>query len=126
MFNHEYLLQLASVVNTADPNYDGANPPTTPTTGAVSSAIGAATGTSWPIVFPIGTGTAVGTTVTAGATDGGLNFPAPTQALNGAASTNAALSIADFNIFRLQAIQAFDALDVKLREVLSVAAPTCP
>ena len=111
-------------MNTADPNYDGTSPPTTPTTGAVSSAIGAATGTTWPIVFPIAT--AAGTTVTAGAADNGLTFPAPTQALNGAASTNAALSIADFNIFRLHAIQAFDALDVKLREVLSVAAPTCP
>ena len=66
-----------------------------------------------------------GAKVVPGATDTGLDLALTTQALNGVASINAALSIADFNLFRLQAIQAFDSIDGKMRELLSVVSPAC-
>ena len=110
------------VVNTADPAFTPGVAPTTPT-NAISRSIGSATGTSWPIIFPLGSGAG---TLTAGAGDGGLDLSIPVMPLGNTATSNTALSIADFNLFRLQSIQAIDALDNKIREMLSVTAPTCP
>ena len=117
-------LQLAFLVNTPDPAFmPGVTPPTP--TDPISQSIGQATGTSWPILSPIGAAPG-GTPVTLGAGDAGLDLSIPTTAIDGATSMSAALSVADFNLFRLQAIQAIDALDNKMRQVLSVPAPTCP
>jgi len=43
----------------------------------------------------------------------------------GDTTDSAAVSIPDFNIFRLQVIDAINLLDMKIREMLAVQAPTC-
>ena len=98
----------------------------TPSPNAVSAPLGDRTpGASpgYPIVFPLGN-VARAVSLVAGATDG-LSFPTSSQVI-GTSPALTALSITDFNLFRMNVIQAIDILDQKIRDILAVTEPTCP
>lgn len=118
---------LSNLLKVAKPEYitNPATIPPTPSPNPVSGNLGSSTG-QWPIFNAI---------VAPGASPAAL--PVGTFPLNGATirawkpldSTNsdsAAVSLVDFNNFRLSVVNVIDILDFKMREILSVSRPTCP
>ena len=58
---------------------------------------------------------------------GGTALLVPSSAAGvGNTANTAALSIADFNRFRGDVLQAIDILDQKLRDIVAISATTCP
>jgi len=114
------LLSVMQPEITADTN------PTAPQPNPVSGAIGRASSTEdggdWTILFPI---TAGGVTMTDGYVPNGLNTAGQSPSALGTDMNTAALSITDFNFFRIQMINALRVLDQSIRDILSVQAPMC-
>ena len=105
--------------------------PTTPSNPtAVSCYLGdrtAGASPGYPIVFPLSTSAmAIATSLA----DNGIAYPTTmTTAFCSTAPCNAAntaLSIADFNVFRGRVKASIDILDQKIREIVMIAAATCP
>ena len=118
----------------ADPDYTGGTP-ATPSPNPVSAVLGDAVAgsDSLAILYPIGKngGQAISSAGNPGLD--GLAFPLAQVALPGFGTTalgdtnaNVALSIMDFNLFRISVIGGFDILDQKIRDILAVQEPTCP
>ena len=95
MLSYYDILQLGSLLNKPDPAFMPGQSQTTPANG-ISKSFGEKTGTGWPIIFPLGSGAG---TLTAGGGDGGLDLSSAVLPLGNTATTNTALSIADFNMF---------------------------
>ena len=107
------------------PQSTGGSTAPTPSPNAVSDKLGDTTAgsKSYPILFPIGSG---GSISLDGIHDNGLTYVTGKTVSSGDTTTSAALSIADFNIFRESVINAVDILDQKIRDILDVTKPTCP
>ena len=123
-----FAFQLNELLAISDPQSIGGLTAPTPSNNPVSDSLGdrtAGASPGYPILFPIGTSPTTPTLIP-GVTDG-LAFPTrTTTSIMGTLPSNTALSIADFNIFRGNVIQAVDILDQKIRDILAVAQPTCP
>ena len=96
----------------------------TPSPSAVSASLGSRELETYPIIFPLGSA-AGAITVIAGVTDG-LAFPTAATVPLGVTNADTALSLVDFNNFRINVLQAIDILDAKMREMLAVQAANCP
>lgn len=99
-----------------------------PGTDIVSTNLGSTTANSYPLT---GCVTAFGSLVP-NANLNGLAFLGPrcspiSGVIPGPTATvaDAALSLADFNTFRLRMVDAINVLDEKFREALETAQPTC-
>ena len=119
--------QLNDVLAISDPQStsSGTTAPT-PSSNPVSDSLGdrtAGASPGYPILFPLGT-SATTISLISGVTDG-LSFPTSTTTSLGTLASNTALSIADFNIFRGNVIQAVDILDQKIRDILAITPPSC-
>ena len=99
--------------------------PTTPTPNPVSAAIGSSTGSDYIILFPITAATGTAATLTSGSIPDGLSTAAATAQVLGATMDQAALSITDFNFFRLQMLQALNLIDQSIRDIVS-GSVNCP
>ena len=95
-----------------------------PGTDPVSQALGTETTPNYDVgcigaAHPIATGDAANIV--------GLNVPACTAigADNTQTSDAVALSIKDFNLFRLRVVDAIDTLDTKIRDILAITSLTC-
>ena len=107
------------------PQSTGGSTAPTPSPNAVSDKLGDTTAgsKSYPILYPIGSGGSISLN---GLTDNGLWYPTGTTVSSGDTTNSAALSIADFNIFRESVINTVNILDQKIRDILDVTKPTCP
>ena len=103
--------------------------PSNPT--AVSCYIGdrtAGASPGFPIVYPLSsTVLSISTNTNV---DDGLAYPTSNTAAfcttAPCSATNTALSIADFNTFRSNVKASIDILDQKIRDIVMIAAATCP
>jgi len=97
----------------------------------VSTNLGSRTASSYQLTgCVVGIPTTAGTITVPTANLNGLSFAGTdcTQTPNAAVVAtiaNSAVSIADFNIFRLRMVDAINALDQKLRDALATTQPTC-
>jgi len=115
---------ITNVLNFDGPMYDtsATSFPPTPDPNPVSRLIGDRTNALYQIIFPI---TAGGAAVTAGLIADGLLLTGTSNAL-GTTTDTAALSISDFNNFRLNMIDALNILDQSVRDIVSPTPPSCP
>ena len=107
------------------PQSTGGSTAPTPSPSPVSDKFGDVTAgsKSYVIIYPIGSGGSISLN---GLTDNGLWYPTGTTVSSGDTTNSAALSIADFNIFRESVINTVNILDQKIRDILDVTKPTCP
>ena len=125
-------LQLVEVLTVADPEFVSGLAPT-PSPNPVSAVLGdtVAGSDSLAILYPIGKDGGQAISSTGNPALDGLTFPLTqipgigTTAI-GDLSGNVALSITDFNLFRINVINGFNILDQKIRDILAVQEPTCP
>ena len=123
-------LQLVEVLTVADPEFVSGLAPT-PSPNPVSAVLGDAVAgsDSLAILYPIGKDGGKAISSTGNPSLDGLAFPLAqlfgTTAI-GDLNANVALSIIDFNLFRINVINGFNILDQKIRDILAVQEPTCP
>ena len=123
-------LQLVEVLTVADPEFVSGLAPT-PSPNPVSAVLGDAVAgsDSLAILYPIGKDGGKAISSTGNPSLDGLAFPLAqlfgTTAI-GDLNANVALSIIDFNLFRINVINGFNILDQKIRDILAVHEPTCP
>ena len=123
-------LQLVEVLTLADPEFVSGLAPT-PSPNPVSAVLGDAVAgsDSLAILYPIGKDGGKAISSTGNPSLDGLAFPLAqlfgTTAI-GDLNANVALSIIDFNLFRINVINGFNILDQKIRDILAVQEPTCP
>ena len=120
--------QLANLLSVMQPEVDPTATacPTRMEPNPVSDAIGSDgtdAGPDFTILFPITDG---GAALTPGSIPEGLTTIASVPSALGTTMDNAALSISDFNFFRIQMIKALRVLDKSVRDILNTQAPTCP
>jgi len=113
---------IRGVVTKTNPMHDPAanTPPATPAGNPVSGNLGLKTG-QYPyfnVLVQTGTTATPGTLPLTAAEVRGV------RAL-GTSTDDAAMSLVDFNIFRIQVIDVINILDLKIREILAVQAPVC-
>ena len=125
-----FALQLVEVLTVADPEFVSGLAPT-PSPNPVSAVLGDAVAgsNSLAILYPIGKDGGQAISSTGNSALDGLTFPlAPIVGTIAIGDTNAdvALSIMDFNLFRINVINGFNILDQKIRDILAVQEPTCP
>ena len=115
----------------------GTFPPIPSNPTAVSCYLGdrtAGASPGYPIVFPLSSSTTP-LTISTSLADNGIAYPTTmttsfcrrddiTSVPCNAANT--ALSIADFNVFRGRVKASIDILDQKIRDIVMIAAATCP
>ena len=125
-----FALQLVEVLTVADPEFVSGIAPT-PSPNPVSAVLGDAVAgsDSLAILFPIGKDGGQAISSSGNPFFDGLAFPL--AQLTGATpigdlNANVALSIIDFNLFRINVINGFNILDQKIRDILAVQEPTCP
>jgi len=109
-----------------DPSYDTANAviPAIPAPNPVSGLLGSRTGT-FPVFQALTSGDLSGAAPAAGTLPlEGLELRGSRQL--GDDGDSVALSVVEFNTFRIMVIDAINILDLKIREILNVPAPTCP
>jgi len=116
---------LTALLLVMQPEYDpnAAECPPAPMPNPVSAAIGSDTGSEYPIIFPI---TLNGAALQDGIAPEGLNTADSQPQTLGTSMDQAALSITDFNVFRIQMVKALRILDKSVRGILDTQAPTCP
>ena len=125
-----FALQLVEVLTVADPEFVSGLAPT-PSPNPVSAVLGDAVAgsDSLAILYPIGKDGGKAISSTGNPSLDGLAFPLAqlfgTTAI-GDLNANVALSIIDFNLFRINVINGFNILDQKIRDILAVQEPTCP
>ena len=123
-------LQLVEVLTVANPEFVSGLAPT-PSPNPVSAVLGDAVAgsDSLAILYPIGKDGGQAISSTGNPSLDGLAFPLAqlfgTTAI-GDLNANVALSIIDFNLFRINVINGFNILDQKIRDILAVHEPTCP
>ena len=123
-------LQLVEVLTVADPEFVSGLA-ATPSPNPVSAVLGDAVAgsNSLAILYPIGKDGGQAISSTGNPSLDGLAFPLAqlfgTTAI-GDLNANVALSIIDFNLFRINVINGFNILDQKIRDILAVQEPTCP
>ena len=123
-------LQLVEVLTVANPEFVSGLAPT-PSPNPVSAVLGDAVAgsDSLAILYPIGKDGGQAISSTGNPSLDGLAFPLAqlfgTTAI-GDLNANVALSIIDFNLFRINVINGFNILDQKIRDILAVQEPTCP
>ena len=118
------IFQLNEITAISDPVSIGGTQAPTPSPSPVSDSLGTRELETYPIIFPLGSA-AGPITVIASVTDG-LAFPTGVAVPLGTTNADAALSLVDFNNFRINVIQTIDILDAKMREILAVQAANCP
>ena len=119
-----FIFQLNEITAISNPVSIGGVQAPTPSPSAVSASLGTRELETYPIIFPLGSA-AGAITVIAGVTDG-LAFPTAATVPLGVTNADTALSLVDFNNFRINVLQAIDILDAKMREMLAVQAANCP
>ena len=125
-----FALQLVEVLTVADPEFVGGLA-ATPSPNPVSAVLGDAVAgsNSLAILYPIGKDGGQAISSTGNPALDGLTFPLTAIVGTipiGDTNANVALSIMDFNLFRINVINRFNILDQKIRDILAVQEPTCP
>jgi len=119
---HANCMNMQNLLSVMQPEITSSSAPDAPMPNPVSDAIGSDSGSDYLILFPITDG---GAPLTDGTIPDGLNIDAAFPGSLGTDMNTAALSITDFNFFRIQMVRALRVLDQSIRDILDIPFDGC-